>query len=159
MGRVASLVRQGESIRRLPLALWAVVLLATAGCGPGTAPLPTATQAREAVQVTLDGWKNGRDRDSLKTATPPVSPVDFDWKAGKKLVDFSIGPEETVQGTKAFAVKLTLAPNEVKETRYMVLGQNPSQVYREEDFQRMLNMENGPESDLKNKPQRPRARR
>jgi hypothetical protein len=149
----------GRCLAGRPLVLSCSILLASAGCGPRDAPLPTATQAREAVQVALDGWKNGRDPESLKTANPPVSPVDSDWKAGKKLVDFAIGAEETVQGTKAFSVKLTLAPNEVKDTRYMVLGQNPFQIYREEDFQRMLNMENDPASDPKNRSQRPGSRR
>ena len=159
MARASIFRRLGGYGKAVVFVLGYAASLAFVGCGPGVTPLPSASQAREAVQVALEAWKGGRDPESLKTATPPVAPVDFDWKAGKTLVDFAIGPEETVQGTKAFAVKLTLSPDVVKDTRYMVLGQNPFQMYREEDFQRMLNMENDPEGDAKKKTQRPGTRR
>ncbi len=122
-----------------------IVVSTLAGCaGGGTAPIPSNNEARQALQTTLDAWKSAQSADSLETGSPKIEAVDFDWKAGKKLTEYSIGEESPGEGTKTLAVKLTLQPGGTKDVTYMVLGRDPIRVYRDEDFQRMLNMEDDP---------------
>jgi len=52
----------------LPLFLIALGLLA--GCGEGSAPLPSKASAREALQTALDAWKAGKPPSSLAGAKP-----------------------------------------------------------------------------------------
>ena len=39
---------------------------------------------------------------------------------------------------------LTIAPGKIEEVKSMVLGKEPFRVFRDEDFRRILNMEDGP---------------
>ena len=44
-----------------------------------------------------------------------------------------------------FSVRLTLdKPNTVKEVEYYVLGRQPLMIFRDEDYVRNINMDNGP---------------
>ena len=44
-----------------------------------------------------------------------------------------------------FEVQLTLTkPESVQEVKYYVLGRDPVMVFRDEDYQRNINMEEGP---------------
>ncbi len=48
---------------------------------------------------------------------------------------------------KKFTVRLVLAkPDRVQEVKYYVLGQGPVMVFRDEDYQRNINMEDGPKA-------------
>jgi hypothetical protein len=129
-------------MRRL---LTVILLAALAGCGGGNAPLPSASEARTALQAALDAWKDGKPASSLAESKPPVEAVDHDWVAGKALESFVIGEETSGDGNKTFATSITLkgstAPQDV---RYMIFGRQPIHVYRDEDFSRMSNMENNP---------------
>ena len=77
---------------------------------------------------------------------PPVRMVDSAWQQGQQIESFQIGDEEdTEDGTKQFTVKLTLKKaKEPQEVRYVVHGRDPVWVYREEDYKRMLHMDNNP---------------
>ncbi|MDB5353398.1 MAG: hypothetical protein JWN86_4645 [Planctomycetota bacterium] len=125
-------------------ALFALVILAGCGGGGGIAPVPSSDEARKSLQITLDAWKAGKPASSLEEGAPKIEAVDFDWKAGKTMTDYVIGDESPGEGTKTFGVTLTLAPGGTKDVKFMVLGKEPVRVYRDEDFQRMLNMEDDP---------------
>ena len=124
--------------------LWMGVIVLAGGGGGGTAPIPSADEAKKSLQVTLDAWKAGQKPASLDAATPRIEAVDFEWIAGKKLVEYAIGEETPELGTKTFGVKITLAPGGARDVKYMVMGKEPVRVYRDEDFKRMLNMEDDP---------------
>jgi len=127
----------------LPLFLIALGLLA--GCGEGSAPLPSKASAREALQTALDAWKAGKPPSSLAGAKPGIEVVDFEWKAGKALSDFSLGEETMGQGTQTIAATLTLPGEKApKPVTYMILGLDPLRIFRDEDFHRALNMDNAP---------------
>lgn len=123
-------------------------LLATAalvGCGQGSAPIPSAVEGREALRASLDAWKAGKPASSLAGGKPSIEAVDFEWKAGKVLSDYALGAEASGQGTQTFAATLTLKGQPTpKAVQYMVLGLDPIRIYRDEDFNRALNMDNAP---------------
>lgn len=122
-----------------------IAMAALAGCGSGAAPLPTVKDARQALTDGLTAWKAARPSSSLAEVTPKIDFVDFEWKAGKVLSDFTIGSDAADQGTQIFSVSLTVAGEpKAKDVKYMVLGLDPVHIYRDEDYTRAMNMEDGP---------------
>ncbi len=87
-------------------------------------------------------------RQALRSiaATPPIQVGDSAWQAGQQVESFEIGEEEDDgDGTKQFAVKLKMKkPPGDQSVRYFVHGRDPVWVYREEDYKRMINMDNNP---------------
>jgi hypothetical protein len=149
------------SRRALGLALLAGASCAlAAGCNGARAYTPDSTSARRALDAALTAWKEGAKPDRLATATPPVHALDFQWQAGRPLDDFSVTGEENADGAaKRFAVTLRLKSTRAKKgadevhARYVVVGREPVWVYREEDYARLLNMDNNPKP-----PPQPRRR-
>ena len=130
-------------MRRLSWIL--LVLAAVSGCGSGNAPLPSASEAKAALQAALDAWKEGKPASSLVEAKPSIQAVDHDWTVGKVLDAYVIGDEQAGEGSKTFPVTLTLkGASGPVDVRYMIFGRSPIHVYRDEDFQRMANMEDNP---------------
>jgi hypothetical protein len=127
----------------------AVVAFACAACGCGAgggrAPVPTADLAREALEKSLTAWKSGQRPGMISGAQPPIQAIDFTWQAGSKLQSFEILREEPSETERCFAVRLlhgnATAP---EEARYRIVGNGPVFVYREEDYKRMLDMDNSP---------------
>ncbi len=74
-------------------------------------------------------------------------------KAGQQVESFEIGDEEDEgDGTKQFAVTLKMKkPPGDQSVRYFVHGRDPVWVYREEDYKRMLNMDNNPVTTSRSK--------
>ncbi len=124
--------------------LFVTVLLALAGCGSGSAPLPSSAAARQALQAALDAWKAGKPASSLAGLEPKIEVVDFEWRAGEALTGYSLGADAPGQGTQTLSASLTLKGQPPKEVKYMVFGINPIRIYRDEDFTRAMNMENNP---------------
>ena len=61
------------------------------------------------------------------------------------LTDYALGEEAPGQGTQTFSATLTLKGEPAaKEVQYMVLGLDPIRIYRDEDFNRAMNMDNAP---------------
>jgi hypothetical protein len=89
-------------------ALFVTGLVALAGCGGGSGPLPSSTQARQAVEVALDAWKAGKPASSLAGREPRIEAVDFEWRAGEALTGYSLGADAPGQGTRTIAASLTL---------------------------------------------------
>lgn len=122
--------------------------IVAAGCGfegKTGAPMPTGVEARQALEKALDTWKAGKSPGSIADQAPKIDIVDYQWKAGDVLESYSIVNEKQGEGNKTFGVKLTLKkPPGSKDVEYMVLGKDPVRIYRDEDFTRMLNMDNNP---------------
>lgn len=131
-----------------------VFLTGIMGCGNDTAPLPKADVARGSLEAGLTAWKEGRPASSLTDGKPAIDFVDYQWKAGKKLSAFTIGADETAEGTHAIAVGLTIDGQPEKQVQYMVLGLDPVHIFRDEDYARTLNMDNSPGDLTKKKGRR-----
>jgi len=130
--------------RRRPLAISGLVLL-VAGCGTGGGAAPPADVARTALEKALTTWKDGGRPGLIAGTDPPVQAVDSKWQGGLKLGSFEILREEPGESDRRFAVRLIHpSPAGDAEARYMVIGQGPIWVYRDEDYQRFLNMEDNP---------------
>jgi hypothetical protein len=126
-------------------ALIPITLAALAGCRGGSASLPSTDVSRQALQVSLDAWKAGKTTASLASGKPCIEPVDFEWKAGKILTDFTIGEHSPGEGTQTLSASLTLKGEPgPKEVKYMVLGVDPVRIFRDEDYNRAMNMDNAP---------------
>jgi hypothetical protein len=144
------------------LRLWTIVPLFCTGCGfaqGGAGPTPSSLTARGALESSLTAWKDGKKPGAIEGATPPIQVVDSTWQAGAKLASFEILREEPGEPEKRFTVRLVSGtPPVALETRYMVVGTDPIGVYREDDYKRMLNMENNPAPAHSGRATRPRGR-
>jgi hypothetical protein len=128
------------------------------GCGASHARFtPTAVEARTSLEAALTAWRDGKPFGPIE-ATPSVQVADSAWQAGQQVESFEIGEEKDEgDGTKQFAVAIKMKkPPGDKSVRYFVHGRDPVWVYREEDYQRMLNMDNNP---VTNSPSKSNSRR
>ena len=76
---------------------------------------------------------------------PPVQVNDTPWSQGDRLGSYEILKEETSGPEKLFTVRLSLTkPDRVEEVQYHVMGQGPVMVFRDQDYERNINMEDGP---------------
>jgi hypothetical protein len=124
-----------------------------AGCSEGHAKYkPTADEARTSLEAGLTAWRDGKPYGSIETK-PPVHMVDSAWQGGQQIESFQIGDEEDAgDATKQFAVKLKTKKSPIdQDVRFIVHGRDPVWVYREDDYKRMLNMDNNPVTTPKSK--------
>ena len=146
-------MRSSRQVGSAALSPWprAIVLTVLAlpflGCSPSGALL-NPREARVALTTALDAWKAGKKPDALASSPNALTAVDAQWQAGQVLEDYLVdgdGVEEASLPGPAFAVKLRVkgVSAEVK-TRYIVFGREPTWVYREDDWTRLLNMDNNP---------------
>jgi hypothetical protein len=132
--------------RRLVLLALSPVLGLLTGCGASHARFtPTSGEARSALEAALTAWRDGKPYGPV-AGSPPVQVGDSAWQGGQQLEAFQIGDEEDAgDGTKQFAVALKMKKTGSDQSvRYIVHGRDPVWVYREEDYKRMLNMDNNP---------------
>jgi hypothetical protein len=144
------------------LALMAASLLVSllTGCGASSARFkPTSDEARSSLEAALTAWRDGKPYGSV-VATPPIQVGDSAWQAGDQVESFEIGEELDDDGTKQFVVafKMKKPPGD-QSVRYYVHGRDPVWIYREEDYKRMLNMDNNPVTTSKSKTRRSGGRR
>ncbi len=127
---------------------WLAITALAAGCGgtphgPPDFEAPALEPARAALTTSLEAWKSGR-RDSgvLIGSKPAIGVVDA-ARADRPLLDYQITGPLMVDGkARPFAVRLVLGePRESVATRYVVIGQDPLWVFRQEDFDRMIHWE------------------
>ena len=93
----------------------------------------------------MTAWREGKPCGPID-AKPPVQVADTAWQAGQQVESFEIGEEKDEgDGTRQFvvAIKMKKPPGE-QTVRYFVHGRDPVWVYREEDYKRMINMDNNP---------------
>lgn len=132
--------RQGRAVG------FVVVAIALTGiaCERGNA-IPTEATARAALETSLTAWRDGKKPTDTVKADPPVHSVDNVWNSGRKLASFEILREEPSETDRRFAVKLQFVdkPTEA-EVVYVVLNTQPFAVFRQDDFDRNMNMDNNP---------------
>ena len=131
----------------LSLLATALVSLVAGGCGNGAAALPSEDTARKALESALAAWQGGGKPGALAGTEPAVEVHDTPWAKGAKLTSYEIIDAKSVGVEKQFQVRLTLAkPGGVQEARYHVFGLGPVMVFRDEDYLRNVNMEDGPKA-------------
>lgn len=126
-----------------------VSLLAGLAAGCGQSPsAPTEQSARAALETALVAWTRGGAPGELTNGDQPVVVHDTPWSQGERLAAYEIlGEDETDDATaeKRFTVRLSLGqPERTEDVQYHVLGASPLMVFRDQDYQRNINMENGP---------------
>jgi hypothetical protein len=114
-----------------------LLLVSLAGCGATNAKFnPTVESARDAVDIALQAWKEGKPCKAIEEYDPPIQPIESRWQQGRKLLEFEIVDELDIEHSKQFKVKVklegALAP---EETTYVVLGKEPLYVYWITDFE------------------------
>jgi hypothetical protein len=123
------------------LALLGLLVTAVAGCKDRSTQqfIPEEQEAREALEAVLTAWKSGQPFGRISSGPVPIDVLDAKWQAGKKLSQFSIVKQEQEdgKGLRWFTVKLTMeGPSGEATVRYVVFGDNPLWVMREEDYKK-----------------------
>lgn len=138
---------------RLRLCLLFLVLPA-AGCSSRTIDaLPPTPDARTALETALNAWRDGAKPGTISGTEPVVQVVDTPWSQGQRLKSFEILGEDRSDSQLKFSVRLALAkPEKTEEASYYVLGHGPVMIFREEDYLRNINMEDGPRLSKSTKP-------
>jgi hypothetical protein len=133
------------SRRALGAAAWSIVSLVLAGCPSGVDVMPPADSAAVALKAGLESWKARGKPGAIEGQSRPVQFVDSVWQSGRGLREFAIESAESATGDRRYTVRLELAsPDQTEEVRYVVIGTDPIWIYREADYNRMLNMEDNP---------------
>jgi hypothetical protein len=135
--------------RRLLLLLCAPLLCLTGGgCGSNGSSsglLPSDEAGRTAVESALKAWRDGGKPGKLAGTEPPIEVHDTHWAMGERLTSYEILGEDSTAAEKRFSVRLSLSkPAGVQEVQYYVLGKGPILVFRDDDYLRNMNMEDGP---------------
>jgi hypothetical protein len=144
--------RRPPSIRG---ARWIVAAfaLASSSCQrePGPDPRgrwPEPRAARRAVEAALAEWRAAPPTDLTTPTRRPVMFVDQQRRPGRRLRDFAILGEAEADGYRRFRVRLSLAdPDESSLVDYYVFGEDPTWVYRAEDFDMIMHMDKSMMSD------------
>jgi predicted small lipoprotein YifL len=116
----------------------ALLILSLAGCGGGGHErfFPSEPAARDALRQVLEQWQRGEAPAGIPTDTVRIEPVDSHRKPGQRVLQFEILGEVSGGGPKVFVVQLGLEqPREDQTARFIVLGQDPLWVFREEDYE------------------------
>lgn len=143
---VASRTRRGwSSFARWLTPLAVGLSIACSASGP---PAVAEAEAKGALEAALNAWKEGKPCGEIPGVVPTTRVVDSAWMSGEQLGAFAIvaGPSgDPAGGPRTFRVKLTMAkPAGEREVDYILMGADPLIIYRDEDFQRTLNMDNNP---------------
>jgi hypothetical protein len=130
--------------RPRPATLLLPILLA-AGCSRGYNATPSAATARASLEKALAVWKEGGKPGEIAGSDPPIQVVDTPWQSGRKLDSFEVLREEAGDPDVRVSVLLKQAdPPVEQEVQYHVIGKGPIWIYRDEDYQRLINMDNNP---------------
>jgi hypothetical protein len=123
--------------------VWAALggawMLGMAGCSTRSPAefVPVEANARNALDKVLTAWQNGQKLERLE-GSPNVDPADTRWMAGAKLTGYEVLNTEPGNGPVWFTVKLKMRPPAGEKTvRYAVFGNDPLQVYSEEEFKKL----------------------
>ena len=121
--------------------------------------IPPPAAARVALVSVLDAWKSKRLPEEGVGPLGDVHVVDKQRRAGQQLVRYEILGEVTVEKARGFAVRLTLEnPEESPLVRFLVVGEHPLWVWRQEDFEMISHwmhpMDDDKESDRPADPSR-----
>jgi hypothetical protein len=133
--------------------LFVISLLVLVFAGSGTALLlsygrtpsderfiPPEDEARAALETALTTWREGNGLGSLRLeiGPPAIQVIDSFRRSGQLLRSFEVLGRTSTEGPHRFAVRLLLdRPREEKNVRYVIVGDDPLWVVREEDFEMM----------------------
>jgi hypothetical protein len=115
-------------------------LLCTVGAGCSNKGydkyVPSQDKARQALEATLNAWRDGKKPGAVEGAPVGVQAVDSYWQQGEKITGYEILQEEPNEGPRVFSVQLTMQrpPGKQVNVRYFVVGKEPLWVYREDDY-------------------------
>ena len=115
-------------------------ILAAGGCGKKTLDYtPSLTSAEDAVRRCMDAWKAGNNAAEVPGTDPAICISDVGRKPGQRLESYRILGETRGSTGRTIAVTLNLVnpPEEVK-ARYIVVGIDPLQVFRQEDYDLLM---------------------
>jgi hypothetical protein len=146
---------------RLALLSWVPLLLFSGlACSNGGAVPPPSDLARSSLEAALKSWRDGGKPGTIAGMEPAVQVTDTPWSQGDRLSAFEILDENTSGGQKTFSVRLTLTkPARVDEVQYYVMGQGPVLVFRDQDYERNINMVDGPQTTKTGKTTKPPAQK
>jgi hypothetical protein len=133
---------------RRRFALWAlgVILLASGsvGCAAKTYDhlIPAEDKSRDALEEALSAWEGGATDSKILASGMTIQVLDAKWRAGQKLESYEIlGVESDEDGKSWFNVRLVMKkPAGEQIVRYVVIGQEPIWVYREDDYKQATGM-------------------
>jgi hypothetical protein len=137
----------------MPLVRWflrsacVLVLVGGAGCGGGNRGdgryIPAEETARRALETALAAWRDGVPVDGPAHGLPALQVVDTHRRQGQQLRGYDIlGAVPAEGGHRRFAVRLLLEdPAEEQKVRFVVLGEDPLWIFRQEDLDMVLHME------------------
>ena len=98
--------------------------------------MPAPATARMALAAMLDAWKMGKPLEEPIGLSKNVFVCDKQRKLGQRLAGFEIIGEVSAESGRGFAVRLTLEePSERPLVRFVVLGNEPIWVFRQEDLE------------------------
>jgi hypothetical protein len=108
---------------------------------------PSSDDARISLEAALQSWREGKPPGVID-GKPRVHVVGSAWPGGEQIESFTIGDEQDAgDGTKQFVVKVVTKPKHgEKEEKFIVHGREPVYVFAEQDYLRMVNMDNNPVS-------------
>ena len=133
------------------LATLTTVLILTLGCGQPTYT-PNEKEAIKSLTTMLEAWKEGKKPSTLNDSTPKIQVADFQWSANYPLDSYEIQGQEAEASSKIFTVLLKVGkPAKSVTAKYHVLGRENVMIYRDEDFNRAMNMDNSPKSAAEKK--------
>src|SRR5262245_19519652 len=115
-----------------------LLVACSAGCGGSKnydRYITSATTARAALETALTAWQENQPYGTIHKGPAAIEVVDAQWRDGEKLAGFEVLSDEPGDGAKWFSVRLNLQGSEDQQmARYVVIGQDPLWVYREEEF-------------------------
>jgi hypothetical protein len=92
-----------------------VPLFVVLGCGKEPDPPVDTNEAGAALRTALDAWKAGEPYGGLPQRDPAIYFNERDWEAGKRLVDYRLGPVELMGRQGRCTVKLTVRDKDGKQ--------------------------------------------
>jgi hypothetical protein len=142
----SAIFRPSGKTRLAILSCSILLLLAGGGCGSGGSALtPPNDVARAALEGALKTWRDGGKPGALPGTDPVVQMTDTPWSQGDVLGSYEILKEDTHGTERTFTVRLTLTkPARVEEVQYYVMGSGPVLIFRDQDYERNINMIDGP---------------
>jgi hypothetical protein len=138
----------------IPMVCCGILAATVCGCGGKSESdyVPSDETVQHALESALTAWKSGKSPGILEGTSPPVQVVDGQWQSGQKLKSFEILGEDEAEGApRWFAVKLILESGQEQNIHYVVVGQKPVWVFRDEDYNRTNGMESNPPLKRKRK--------
>jgi len=112
------------------------------GCGGNAREryLPDESKARNALQLALETWKSGAAHAPITSSKPVINVFDARWQSGRKLESFEILEKSGNADQPQFTVRLKLAGEPEETNTFLIIGIDPLQVFRDEDYKRTESM-------------------